>query len=209
MEYSELLNDLTDQGVLKNPLIIKAFKEIKRGDFVLPGFADSAGLDAPLPIGCGQTISQPRTVAFMLELLEPGPGQKILDVGSGSGWTSALLAFCVGENGKVFAVERIPELCEFGKKNVSRYNFIKKGIVDIFCADASRGLPEQAPFDRILVSAAADDLPDMVKKQLKIGGRLVIPVKNSVWLVVRRSEDRFEEREFYGFSFVPLINDKQ
>lgn len=208
MDYDQLVENLISQGQLKNSLLIEAFRNIKREDFVLSEYKEFAGQDAPLPIGEGQTISQPWTVAFVLELLEPGPGQKVLDVGSGSGWTSALLAFCVGKNGKVFAAERVSELCEFGKKNISRYTFIEQGIVEIFCGDASQGLPEQAPFDRILVSAAARELPEDLKKQLKIGGRLVIPVNNSIWLVVRRAENQFEEREFYGFSFVPLIKDK-
>lgn len=201
-----MINELIARDYLKTPLIIEAFKQINRADFMTQKLADEAGVNAPLPIGFGQTISQPLTVVFMLELLQPQSGDKILDVGSGSGWTSALLAWCVGEAGKIFAIERISELCEFGKNNISKYNFINKGIVETFCLDGSRGLSEQAPFDRILVSAAAESIPPALKEQLAVGGRLVIPVRNSIWLVERKDEKKFSEQEAYGFSFVPLVS---
>src|SRR3990167_1867675 len=103
--------------------IEEAFEKVNRKNFVPEELIDSVGLDAPLPIGFGQTISQPTTVKMMLEWLEPQPGDKILDVGSGSGWTSALLAHLVGSKGKVFAVERIPELVDFGRQNSAKLNF--------------------------------------------------------------------------------------
>ena len=205
MDYQGLVKKLIERGYLKTPLVIDAFKNINRADFVPDELKDEAGDDSPLPIGWGQTISQPLTVALMLELLQPRPGEKILDVGSGSGWTSALLGQCVGEKGQVFAVERIPELCEFGKNNIFKYNFINKGIIKLICADASRGLAVEAPFDKILVSAAAPDVSAELKNQLKVGGRLLMPVKNSIWLAERKNEKEFNEKEFYGFSFVPLI----
>ena len=102
---------------MKIDLVKKAFKEINRADFVLPEHLNVVGVDAPLLIGYGQTISQPTTVKMMLEWLDAKPGNKVLDVGSGSGWTTALLSNIVGKKGKVYAVERIPELKEFGEKN--------------------------------------------------------------------------------------------
>ncbi|MFH1181148.1 MAG: protein-L-isoaspartate O-methyltransferase [bacterium] len=188
-------------------------KKIKRIDFLPASPAggpdnvkDLAEINEALAIGYGQTISQPEVVAFMLKLLKPKLGNKILDVGSGSGWTTALLANIVGEKGRVVAIELIPELMEFGKKNVAQYIFIKKGIVEFICADGSKGYKKEAPYDRILVSAAVqEEIPKAWKEQLKIGGRLVAPVGNSIWLLIKKSKNDFERIEYPGFIFVPLI----
>jgi len=198
----QLINRLVTEGCLKTPRIIRAFRKIDRADFVLPEFKNSAYANVPLLIGHGQTISQPLTVAFMLELLQPKPGDKTLDVGSGSGWTSALLAETVGKRGKVFSIEVVPELCEFGQENIEKYF----ATVSHVCADGSKGYAPEAPYDKILVSAAADKMPEPLKKQLKIKGRLVVPVRNSIWLIERIAKNKFQEEEFYGFTFVPLIN---
>ena len=203
----QLIDELIKQGYLRTPHIIEAFKTIKRQDFVLEDLKDEADINAPLPIGYSQTISQPLTVAFMLELLQPKPGDKILDIGSGSGWQTAMLACIVGVNGKVFAIERIPELVEFGKNNVAKYNYIEKGIVEFICADGSKGLKEHAPFDKIIAAASAEKIPSQWKEQLKINGRLVTPVEGSIWLLIKKGKDKFEEKEFPGFAFVPLVED--
>ncbi len=206
MNYSEnLVKNFIASGYLKTFHIIEAFKAIDRIDFIRSEFKGDAYLNAPLPIGYGQTISQPMTVAIMLELLEPAKGQKILDIGSGSGWQTALLAYIVGKEGKVFGIEILPELAEFGQKNISKHNFIKKGIVKIILGDGSKGLESEAPFDRIIAGAMVDEVPEVLKKQLKIGGRLVMPAGGSVWLVIRKSEDEFEEYEYPGFVFVPMV----
>jgi len=200
-----LVDKLIERGYLKTPEIISAFKKIKREDFVREEYKDLAEIDEPLPIGYGQTISQPSTVAFMFELLQPKKGDKILDIGSGSGWTAALLAEIVGEKGKVYSVEIIPELKEFGERNVAKYNFVKKGIVKFICSDGSQGLPSESPFDKILVSASATKIPSALKNQLKNNGRMVIPVGNSIFLVIKKN-NKCEEKEFEGFSFVPLVS---
>ena len=204
-----LINQLIQQGYLKTPLIIEAFKAIKREDFLPENLKDEADVNAPLPIGQGQTISQPLTVAFMLELLQSKPGDKILDIGSGSGWQTAMLAYIVGAEGKVFAIERIQELMEFGKENVAKYNFIEKGIVEFICGDGSKGLKKETPFDKVIVAAAAEKIPESWKEQLKIGGRLVTPVQSSIWLLIKKDKNKFEEEEFPGFAFVPLIEDNK
>lgn len=207
MYYQELLDRLIEENFLKTPLIIEAFKKNNRADFLPAELKDEAGNNVPLPIGFGQTNSQPLTVAFMLELLEPRPGEKILDIGAGSGWTSALLAYCVGEQGRIYAIERIPELYEFGKNNVAKYNYIVKRIVKWYCEDGINGLLGQAPFDKILASASASEIPAAWKEQLKIGGKMVVPIKNSIWLITKKSDKEFNQEEFFGFSFVPLISE--
>lgn len=201
-----LVDNLIKNNWLKTPGIIEAFQKIRREDFVLDNMKDMAELNEALPIGFGQTISQPLVVAFMLEQLNPRPSDKILDVGSGSGWTSALLAEIVGPQGRVIAIELIPELKELGEKNTAKYSFIEKGIVKFICADGSRGYQSEAPFDAILASASAQELPKEWKKQLKIGGKIVTPIKNSIWVFTKTSEDEFKEMEYPGFAFVPLVS---
>lgn len=194
---------------MKTPSIIEAFEKVDRKDFVLEELKDKAYLNTPLPIGFGQTISQPLTVAFMLELLQPQAGNKILEVGSGSGWQTALLAHIIsggGGSGKVFAAELIPELMAFGRKNVAQYGFIKKGIVEFHSFNATKGMPENASFDRIVSAASSEEIPSAWKEQLKIGGRLVAPVKGSIVLLTKKSETEFKAEEYPGFAFVPLIS---
>ena len=197
---------LIKEGWLKTSRIIEAFKKIKRVDFLPENTKDLSELNEALPIGYGQTISQPLVVAFMLEQLNPQPGDKILDIGSGSGWTTVLLGEIVGEKGKVIAIEIIPELKEFGEKNTAKYNFVKKGQVQFFCADGSKGYEKESPYDKILVSASVQgEVPGAWKQQLKVGGRIVSPIGNSIWLLVKKSHKDFEEIEYPGFAFVPLI----
>jgi protein-L-isoaspartate(D-aspartate) O-methyltransferase len=202
-----LIKDLIKGGYLKTTSLIDAFEKIDRADFVPDEFKNGAYLNQPLPIGFGQTISQPLTVAFMLELLEPNPEEKILDVGAGSGWVSALLAQIVGEKGKVYALERIPALCGFSSKNIAKYNFIEKGIVELVCGDASKGYQKRAPFDKIIAGAAGDEIPPVWQEELKIGGRLVMPVGNNIVVLDKIGPAEFDKKEFFGFSFVPLIKD--
>lgn len=200
-----LIENLIRDGWLKTPEIIRAFNKIKRRDFLPENLKNLSELNEALPIGWGQTISQPLVVAFMLELLQPKEEEKILDVGSGSGWTSALLAEIVGQKGKVIAIEIIPELKEFGENNAKKYNFVKEGRIKFICGDGSKGYPPEAPFDKILVSAAAEKVYSAWKEQLKIGGRIVCPIQNSIFLFIKNTKDKFEEIEFPGFVFVPLI----
>jgi len=202
-----LIESLIQRGYLKTPSIIEAFQKIKRIDFLPLHLKSLSDIDEALPIGEGQTISQPAVVAFMIELLEPKKGEKILDIGSGSGWTTALLAQIVGETGKVFGIELIPSLASFGRENIRKYNFIEKGNAKILCQDGSRGLPEEKPFDKILVSASAEDVPQALKEQLKVGGKLVVPIYTSIWLFEKKEKD-FKEKEYPGFVFVPLIGGK-
>lgn len=180
----ELIQKLIDKGYLKSDRIINAFQEIRRKDFIPEKYKDQASKNFPISIGEGQTISQPLTVAFMLEILSPQKGDKVLDIGSGSGWVTALLAHIVGKKGKVFALERINKLKDFGKDNISKYNFVKLGRVKFYLSDGYKGLKEKAPFDRIHIAAAAWKVPENLIKQLKKGGKMIIPIRDNNDLVL-------------------------
>lgn len=197
----ELIDHLIKRRVLVNGTIIDALSSIDRINFVRPEELNRAYMDNPLSIGYGQTISQPYTVVFMLELLQPEKGNKVLDIGSGSGWTTALLAYIVQKEGSVLGMEKVSDLVKFGKNNIEKYNFTNAKIVQ---SEEELGKPEEQ-FDRILVSAAARKVPDELVEQLKIGGRMVIPVQSSIYKVDKISEEQVEKDENYGFSFVPLI----
>lgn len=198
----QLVKELLRLGVLRSKLIIEAFRHIDRKDFVLAEYAESAYINEPLPIGYGQTISQPYTVAFMLELLELRKNQRILDVGSGSGWTTALLAHVVGTRGRVYGVEVKPELVIFGKRNVEKYKFSHASIEH---AGDAFGLPDKGPFDKILVSAASVSLPEELIDQLAVGGIIVIPIGNDIVKIKKVSDKNIIREAHSGFVFVPLM----
>jgi protein-L-isoaspartate(D-aspartate) O-methyltransferase len=204
---SRLVNNLIKDGYLKTSLIIDAFSEISRIEFVPEELESEFEANIPLPIGNGQTISQPLTVAIMFELLDPQRGNNILDVGSGSGWTTALLSYIAGSKGKVTAIERIPELCKKGEENTDKFGYVKKGVAEFRNVDGNLGYSQNAPYDRILVSASGENVPKALKEQLKTGGKIVIPVNNDIWYLEKKGEDDFYKEEYPGFSFVPLIQD--
>jgi protein-L-isoaspartate(D-aspartate) O-methyltransferase len=202
---SRLVNDLIRYGYLRSDQIIDAFSRINRDSFVTDDLHAQAEANIALPIGYGQTISQPLTVAFMLELLDPQEGQNILDVGSGSGWTTSLLAHIVGEKGNVTGIEVIKELCEIGRINADKFGFVKKGIVEFHCVSGKNGYEKYAPYDRILVSASAMDVPESLKKQLAVGGKMVIPILNAIWYLEKIGENEFKIEKYPGFAFVPFV----
>jgi len=202
----DLIDRLVQKKWLRTPIIIDAFRKIKRKDFLRDNLKDLYDANEALPIGYGQTISQSLVVAFMLEKLQPKQGEKILDIGSGSGYTTALLAQIVGNKGKIISIELIPELKRFGEKNLLKYNFVKKGIVKFICADGSKGYKKEAPFDKILVSASVKkEIPKAWKDQLKIGGKIVSSVRESIWVLEKQTNNQFKKNEYPGFIFVPLV----
>lgn len=184
----------------------EAFAAVPREGFLPPDQVGFARVDRALPIGYGQTNSQPTTVRNMLHLLEAQPGERILDVGCGSGWTTALLAHFVGPDGMVLGLEVVPELVEFGRENLGRHDFPWARIEQ--ADEHVLGRPEDAPYDRILVSAGASTLPRRLVDQLAEGGRLVVPVRGRL-LQVRRTpgwpEVEPEVREYGAYAFVPLV----
>jgi protein-L-isoaspartate(D-aspartate) O-methyltransferase len=203
---SKLVNDLIKDGYLKNDAIIDALEHIDRIEFVPRELELLVNADVALPIGYGQTIPKPLVVALMLELLDPQKGQKVLDVGSGSGWTTALLANIIGKEGRVISLERIKSLSDFASKNTDKYDFVKKGIAQFCSGDPNEGFAQEAPYDRILVSPSViDEIPQALKDQLKVGGKMVIPIGNSIIYLERETEDNFFREEFPGFDFVPFI----
>lgn len=184
--------------------IIEAFSKVKRVDFLPFEAKKYADLNEPLHIGFDQTNSQPSTVAFMLSLLDVQPGDKVLDVGSGSGWTTALLAYLVGKDGQVIGVEIIPGLVKSGQKNLAKYKYGWAKIIPAIKGHI--GYADEAPYDRILVSAGAEKLPKELTTQLKCGGRMVIPVGNSVIKVEKHQDGSQDTEEYPGFAFVPLVS---
>lgn len=200
----ELVAQLVDSRTLRSLQLIHAFKSVDRKYFVPSELHTQAYADYPLPIGLGQTISQPSTVAFMLQLLQPLPGQRILEVGAGSGYVAALLAYVVGGKGKVVALERLAQLAALAKRNLK--SFLLPQLMYV-TADGSQGYPRSAPYDRILVSAAADELPSALLEQLTEQGRLVAPVGSGYQdiVLVERTPQGFKQKRYPGFAFVPLI----
>ncbi len=215
MTKDQLIQSLEKNGCLHTPLIIEAFSKIDRRDFVLSEYDKEAYENYPLPIGFGQTISQPLTVAFMLELLDPQPGERILEVGAGSGWQAALLAYCVSQgipqaklarsHAKIYAIERISELKDMAEENIDKYGFIEKGVVKIFLADGSKGYQAGAPYDKVIAAASGDHVMVAWKEQLCSGGRIVAPVGNSIEVHDKISSTDYNVNEYKGFSFVPLV----
>lgn len=181
--------------------VAAAFAAQPRRGFLPPELRERADHDGPLPIGHGQTNSQPRTVAAMLRLLEVGWGMRVLDVGAGSGWSTALLAQLVGPEGQVQGVELIPELARWGAENLAATQQPWASIVT--ATPGVLGLPEQGMFDRILVSAEPAELPQSLVDQLRDGGIMVIPVAGEMLRVVRRGA-RTEVKRHGGYRFVPL-----
>lgn len=187
---------------IRSPGVLEAMRSVPRHEFVPARHRDLAYTDGPLPIGSGQTISQPYIVALMTELLQPGPGQKVLEIGTGSGYQAAVLAQLVGE---VHTVERIAGLGRLANR-ILRDLGIEN--VHVHIRDGSLGLPEQAPFDGIIVTAAAPSVADELLEQLNDPGRMVVPVGSrggqtlQVW---ERRQGRIEFDLILPVAFVPLI----
>lgn len=191
---------------VSSPLVKKSFLETKRELFVPEREQEFAYVDEALPIGFGQTISQPSTIAIMLEMLELREGQKVLEVGSGCGYVLALLSKAVGARGKVFGIERVKELAEAARKNLAREGAENVTVLE---GDGSLGLKENAQFDRILISAASPFVPKPLFDQLAEGGIIVAPVGDEFTqeiLQLKKVKGKPVKKNYAGsfFAFVPL-----
>ncbi|MCM4169733.1 protein-L-isoaspartate O-methyltransferase [Arenibacter sp. H213] len=201
---NKLAEVLIDKGIV-DIAVLNAIRAIPRHLFLDSSFEDHAYQDKAFPIGADQTISQPYTVAFQSQLLQVEPNHKILEIGTGSGYQTAVL---LKLKAKVFTIERQLEL--FKKTNLF---FKKMGYrpKKVIFGDGYKGLPEEAPFDSIIVTAGAPFVPNPLLAQLKIGGRLVIPIggdEQVMTLFIRKSAKEFEKKELGSFRFVPLLEDK-
>jgi len=201
-DHNRFIEALYLKNTIRSPQILEAFRNIDRVHFVPEAVKDEVYSDVPLPIGEEQTISQPSTVAFMLELLEPQRGEKILDIGSGSGWTTALLCDIVGQEGSVLGLERLEGLAAFGKENLAKMDF--GGQCRIEKAGNALGVPGET-FDRILVSASSDMVPEELFDQLNSDGVLVIPIGEVIYRFQKHPDGQITQEAYPGFRFVPLV----
>ena len=201
MNKSQLLKHLKKQGFSKT--ILNAFSKVKRENFVSKDLEERTYEDRPLPIGCGATISQPYTIATMLQLLELEEGQKVLELGSGCGYVLALMSEIVGEKGEIYGIEIEPELAEKSKENVKSYKNIQ-----IYNRDGKQGLEELAPFDRILISAALEAVSEKIFYQLKDKGILVGPFGSKYGQTLVALQRNKKKHKLIGqkprFMFVPF-----
>jgi protein-L-isoaspartate(D-aspartate) O-methyltransferase len=202
---NQLVNVVKSKGIADEN-ILKAISEIPRHLFMDSGFIDFAYQDKAFPIGAGQTISQPYTVAFQTELLQIEAGDKVLEIGTGSGYQTAVL---IALKAEVYSIERQKELYEKTRKFLPKLGYVAKKLK---YGDGYKGWEEYAPFDKILVTAGAPFVPKPLLEQLKIGGKLVIPVGDDVQvmtLYIRTGEKEFEKHEFGEFRFVPMLQEKE
>ncbi|WP_297491455.1 protein-L-isoaspartate(D-aspartate) O-methyltransferase [Thermococcus sp.] len=205
--WGRTVENLVREGLIKSDAVRRAFLKYPRYLFVEKRYRAYAHVDEPLPIPAGQTVSAPHMVAIMLELADLERGMSVLEVGTGSGWNAALVAELVKTD--VYTIERIPELVEFARRNLERAG-VKS--VHVILGDGSKGFPPKAPYDRILVTAGAPDVPRPLVEQLKPGGKLIIPVGSyHLWQelleVIKRPDGSVEVKNRGGVAFVPLIGE--
>ncbi|MEA3489898.1 MAG: protein-L-isoaspartate(D-aspartate) O-methyltransferase [Candidatus Omnitrophota bacterium] len=206
MDYEKQRKRMVEEQLrlrgISDPRVLKAFMEVKRHRFVPTPFDVASYADRPLPIGHGQTISQPYMVAVMTESLRLGGGDKVLEIGTGSGYQAAILAEICG---RVYTIEREERLLEHAKKVLREEEYAN---IEFACGDGTKGWEEKAPFDGIIVTAGAPHVPESLKDQLSERGRLVIPV-GSMWgqmlMAIERKGDKFVREDICGCVFVPLV----
>lgn len=200
-----LESQLIPRGI-RDVRVLAAMGAVPREEFVPDYLRRYAYDDRPLPIEAGQTISQPFIVAFMAEAAKLQPGDRVLEIGTGSGYAAAVLS-CIAK--RVFSIERHPELAELALERMTRLGFTN---VEVITGDGTLGLPSEAPFDAIVATAAGPDIPGPLRDELAVGGRLVMPVERrkghqELIVLTRVDEDEYEEAAVLGVAFVPLIGE--
>lgn len=211
-----LVDELRLEGYIRSEKVYKAMLRVPRELFVPPDYRDLAYDDRPLPIGHGQTISAPSIVAYMTELLDLDVGMKVLEVGTGSGYQAAVLAEIVAPSyvekqywGHVYSIERIEALADLARRNLEKAGY--NNSVSVIVGDGSKGYVEEAPYDRIIVTAAAPKIPEPLIEQLKPGGKLVIPVggvwDQTLYLVEKAIDGRVKKKPTLPVLFVLLTGD--
>lgn len=203
MNKSQIIQSLKSQGFSND--ILNAFKSVKRENFIPLNLRDKAYLDTALPIGRGQTISQPYTIATMLDMLNAKQANRVLEVGSGCGYVLSLLSEIVGPNGKVFGIEREKKLYEDSLINIKNLKNTR-----IYNKNGAFGLEEESPFDKIIISAGCKEIPLKLLNQLKNKALLVAPLgsrREQSLVCVQRNKDKFKIiKQIPGFVFVPFVN---
>jgi len=204
-----LIEKLMREGYIKRREVAEAMLKVPRELFVPEGLREFAYEDRPLPIGMGQTISAPHMVAYMIEAAGIKRGDKVLEVGTGSGYHAAVMAEIVGPEGHVYTIERIPELAEQAKKRLEALGYDN---VTVIVGDGSKGYPPAAPYDKIIVTAAAKRIPSALVEQLKTGGVMVVPVEEEpgyqvLYKIIKKPEGLVVER-LLPVMFVPLIEEE-
>jgi protein-L-isoaspartate(D-aspartate) O-methyltransferase len=210
-DFAELRGQMVERQIagrgIREPALLDALRSAPREEFVAPEDRLQAYGDHPLPIGCGQTISQPYIVALMIEAARIRPGDRLLEVGAGSGYAAAVMSRLAAQ---VIAVERQPELAAAARDRLGRLGFANVRIVE---GDGSRGWPEDAPFDAILAAASGSHVPRPLVEQLAPGGRLVMPVGGQLWAqtlvkITRQADGRTSRENLGKVRFVPLIGEE-
>jgi protein-L-isoaspartate(D-aspartate) O-methyltransferase len=205
-ERERLVNNLVRKGYIHSQQVERAMRRVMREEFVPETLRNDAYVDSPLPIGEGQTISAPHMVAIMAEQLDLGPGMKVLEIGSGSGYHAAVCAEIIAPEGHVFTIERIASLATFAENNLKNSGY--GDLVTVIFGDGTRGLPEHAPYDRIFVAAAAPDIPDPLVEQLVDDGKMLIPVGGRFYqelVRIVKKNKKLTKENLGGVVFVPLI----
>jgi len=216
-EWEKLVQNLIKEGILRSQKVIETMRKVPREKFLPENMRSYGSVDTPLPIGFSQTASAPHMVSIMNEALQLEVGNKVLEVGAGSGWHAATIAELVAprtaprsEWGHVYTIEIVPELADFARKNIMNNGYGDR--VTIIHGDGSLGYPEKAPYDKILVTAGAPDVPKPLVDQLKTTGIMLIPVGSlslfqSLFKITKTADGKTKEENLGGVAFVPLTGE--